>query len=257
MVITSRQNERIKAIRALHDRKARQKSGQFLIEGIGLLGIAVESSIWPELVIVCDELCGSDFGQKLLQQLAQRKVPRLDVSPEVFEALTDDRSHGLVAVGNERYAALKDVLDGLWVALDTIAYPPNLGTILRTADAAGFSGVMLLDSSTDAYSPAVVRASRGAVFTQQIVRCRMEEFAAWKKAGRFHVAGTYLGATLDYTKAAYRRPLVVMMGSERYGLQGQHLAVCDELVKIPMHGRCDSLNVAIAAALVMYEAIRR
>lgn len=257
MVIVSRQNERIKAVRALQERKARQASGCFLAEGIGLVGMAVQAGAGIELVVVCEELCQSEFGLKVLAELKQREVPRIDVSADVFASITDDRAHGLVGVARQHEIALKDIrAEGVWIALDAIQYPPNLGTILRTCDAVGARGVILLDASTDPFAPASVKASRGAIFTQQVVRCRLEEFARWKSGSEFRVVGTSLDAKVDYTKGNYAPPVVLMMGSERYGLQEGHLAVCDELVKIPMQGRCDSLNVAVAASLVLYETIR-
>lgn len=260
MVIVSRQNERVKAVRALQERKARQQSGCFLAEGIGLVGMAAQTGATIELVVVCEELCQSEFGLRVLGELAQGGVPRIDVSADVFGSITDDRSHGLVGVVRQRQIELREVrAEGVWIALDAIQYPPNLGTILRTCDAVGARGVILLDASTDPFAPAAVKASRGAIFTQEVVRCRLEEFAQWKAGGAgsgFRVLGTSLEATADYTKANYAPPIILMMGSERYGLQEGHLAVCDELVKIPMLGRCDSLNVAVAASLVLYETIR-
>lgn len=257
VVIVSRQNERIKAVRALQERKARQASGCFLAEGIGLVGMAVQMGAGIELVVVCEELCQSEFGLNVLAELERREVLRIDVSADVFASITDDRSHGLVGVVRQHEITLKDIRpEGVWIALDAIQYPPNLGTILRTCDAVGASGVILLDASTDPFAPATVKASRGAIFTQQVVRCRLEEFAKWKPGSGFRVVGTSLEAKLDYTQADYASPLILIMGSERYGLQEGHLAVCDELVKIPMRGRCDSLNVAVAASLVLYETVR-
>lgn len=257
VIIVSRQNERVKAVRALQERKARQSSGCFLAEGIGLVGMAVQTGAAIDLVVVCAELCQSEFGLKVLAELQQREVPRVDVSADVFASITDDRAHGLVGVVRQSQIELKDVqVNGVWIALDAIQYPPNLGTILRTCDAVGARGVILLDASTDPFAPAAVKASRGAIFTQQVVRCRMEEFAQWKPESGFRVVGTLLEAKIAYTQGNYAPPVVLMMGSERYGLQEAHLAVCDELVSIPMLGRCDSLNVAVAASLVLYETIR-
>jgi RNA methyltransferase, TrmH family len=258
MVITSRQNERVKAIRALRDCKAKDRGGSFLAEGIGLVAAALQAGAGLELVVVAEELCGSEFGLRLLEELSGRGVPRMDVSPEVFSAMTDDRSHGLLAVVREKTLKLAEVgrTPELWVAMDSIQYPANLGTILRTADATGATGIILLDASTDPFSTTVVRASRGAIFTQGIVRSTVKEFAQWKKAGGCRVIGTSPAAKPLYTEISYARPLVLLMGSERYGLLEEHIAACDELVRIPMLGKCDSLNVAVAASLVMYEAVR-
>ncbi|HEX2979947.1 MAG TPA: RNA methyltransferase [Anaerolineaceae bacterium] len=144
-------------------------------------------------------------------------------------------------------------IDRNWVALDSVADPGNLGTILRTNDAVGGAGVILLDHSTDPYDVTAVRASMGAVFSQRLVRASLSEFAAWKQRHSVAVIGTSDAAKMDYHQTHYPSPMVLLMGSEREGLTPQHIAICDLMVAIPMVGRSDSLNLAVATAVVLYE----
>ena len=154
----------------------------------------------------------------------------------------------------ERWGCLAAVT---WVALDSVADPGNLGTILRTHDAVGGQGVILLDQSTDPYDPSAMRASMGALFTQTLVKASFHEFADWKRQQASHVVGTSDKASTDYHAYQYPPSLVLLMGSERQGLQQQHLALCDEVVSIPMLGKSDSLNLAVAAAVVLYEILNQ
>ena len=143
-----------------------------------------------------------------------------------------------------------------WVALDAVADPGNLGTILRVNDAVGGRGVILLDHSTDPYDPGAVRASMGSLFSQVLVRAVFEEFAAWKLRIGVPLIGTSGAADQDYHASVYPEKMVLLMGSERQGLQEHHLALCDALVSIPMRSRAaDSLNLAVATAVVLYEVL--
>ena len=147
--------------------------------------------------------------------------------------------------------------DALWIALDSVADPGNLGTILRTSDAVGGKGIVLLDHSTDPYDPTAIRASMGAVFSQQLVRASLAEFARWKQHTPCAVIGTSDKAASDYQAVRYPAPLIVLMGSERQGLQEAHYQLCDDVVRIPMMGRSDSLNLAVATAVVLYEVFNQ
>ena len=145
------------------------------------------------------------------------------------------------------------VSSSTWVALDSVADPGNLGTIMRTHDAVGGEGIILLDQSTDPYDPSAARASMGALFTQSLVKASFAQFREWKQQVGVPVIGTSDAAAVDYTAYRYPARMVLLMGSERQGLQDHHLALCDEVVSIPMAGRSDSLNLAVATAVVLYE----
>lgn len=163
---------------------------------------------------------------------------------------------GIAAVGHQRWTQLEDVhlkAGDTWIALDSVQDPGNLGTILRTSDAAGCRGVILMDQSTDPYDPGAIRASMGAIFSQPVVKTTYADFAHWKREHQSIVVGTSDKAPQDYHEFKYPSALVVLMGSERQGLLEQHLAICDAVVSIPMRGTSDSLNLAVATGLMIYE----
>jgi TrmH family RNA methyltransferase len=143
------------------------------------------------------------------------------------------------------------------VALVEPADPGNLGTILRTADAVGATGVILLGDATDPYDPAALRASMGAIFAVQLAHASFDEFAAWKRASGAFLVGASDKATADYQDVAYPQPLVLLMGSERQGLSPTQQALCDLMVRLPMCGRSDSLNLAVATGVLLYELLSR
>ncbi|HET7035060.1 MAG TPA: RNA methyltransferase [Thermomicrobiaceae bacterium] len=257
MTITSRSNATIKAIRKLRLRGERERAGCFFVEGVRQVAEAVQLGAPLDELIVAPELLRSPFARELVADATERGVPVLEVSPEVFRSLSlKEHPQGLAAVVRQRWAALDEIAPraGLcWLALEAVADPGNLGTILRTAEAVGAGGVILLGPSTDPYDPTAVRASTGAVFSQPLVRATLAAFAAWAGRHGLQVAGASPAAALDYAGAPYQRPLVLLLGSERQGLSPDGLAICDLLVRIPMAGRSDSLNLAVATGIVLYE----
>ncbi|HEX9017632.1 MAG TPA: RNA methyltransferase [Anaerolineaceae bacterium] len=266
MIITSAANERVKAIRKLQERKARQESGLFYIEGLRIVAEAVEQGARIDTLVTAPELLKSAFGQELVETQRRKGVPVLELSAEVFGRIAlKEGPQGLAAVVAQTWQPLESVrlvpggpgASGTWVALDSVADPGNLGTILRTHDAVGGQGVILLDQSTDPYDPSAVRGSMGALFSQRLARCSFEEFAAWKRSQGVVVVGTSDKARADYHAYRYPEALVLLMGSERQGLQERHLALCDEVVSIPMQGKSDSLNLAVATAVVLYEILNQ
>ncbi len=260
-MITSASNERVKFIRRLQERKARQETGLFYLEGLRIVAEALETGAGIEQVIASPDLLRSPFGQELVSKARERGLDVLEVSAEVFARLSlKEGPQGLAAVVRQRWMTLEDIAPAAgrpWVALDSVADPGNLGTIMRTCDAAGGAGLILLDQSTDPYDPSAVRASMGALFDQQIVRAGFEEFAAWVRKSNCAVIGTSDAAEQDYHAFAYPDPLVLLMGSERQGLQPHHLALCSAVVSIPMLGKSDSLNLAVATAVVLYEILNQ
>jgi TrmH family RNA methyltransferase len=143
--------------------------------------------------------------------------------------------------------------DCRWVALSNVANPGNLGTIIRTCDAVGIEGIILLDRSTDPYDPTALRASMGAHFSIKLVKAGFQELVAWKQTNRLALIGTSDGAELDYHLARYPQKFVLLMGSEREGLTSNQMEQCDLMVRIPMLGRSDSLNLAVATGVILYE----
>lgn len=265
-MITSSNNDRIKSIRKLHERKARQESGQFFIEGLRIVAEAIEQGARIDTLVVAPELLKSPFGKGLVETQREVGTPILEVSEEVFQRISmKEGPQGIAAVVQQRWLPLEAVRlepgtpkgNGTWVALDSVADPGNLGTILRTIDAVGGRGVILLDQSTDPYDPSATRASMGALFAQSLVRATFAEFADWKRQNNYPVIGTSDKAQTDYHAYSYPSALILLMGSERQGLQEQHLALCDTVVSIPMLGKSDSLNLAVATAVVLYEILNQ
>jgi TrmH family RNA methyltransferase len=257
MLISSHSNPKIKAIRALRHRKERSQTGQAFIEGIRIVADAAQVPGTIQTLIIAPELLTSTFAQKLVQTQREKNVPCLEVSAEVFKSLSlKEGPQGIGAIIRQHWEALEQVEltnDFCWVALDAIQDPGNLGTILRTCDAVGCTGIILLDQSTDPYDPEALRASMGAVFYQRLVKTTFEAFVDWKQRHGIYVVGTSGASNEDYRSVSYHFPLVLLMGSERQGLSAQQQAACDLMVKIPMVGRSDSLNLAVATGIVLYE----
>lgn len=253
MLITSRANPQIKQIKRLLLRKRREESGLFLAEGFQLVNEAFAAGAAVETLIVAPELLGPEQTAFLR---AHADIRTLEVNPEVFDSLSPRDGHqGLAAVVRQRWSRLSEVQPGeelAWVALDRIDHPGSLGTILRTSDAVGAGGAILIGDTSDPYDPVAVRASLGAVFSQRLVRATLQEFAAWKQARGAFVVGTSPAAEADYRRVEYRPPVVLFLGS-RLGLTCEAEAICDMMVGIPMVGRVDSHHIAVAAALVLYQ----
>jgi TrmH family RNA methyltransferase len=260
VLITSRQNPRVKEVRALLSRKERDRSGLFFIDGFQAVAEAIRLRAGLELLIVAPERLPGAWAHDLVAGRRNAGLPCLEVSGEVFDTLAAKGGQGIGAVVRQCWEPLdrlRPADDLCWVALADVQYPGNLGTILRTADAVGASGVILLGQTTDPYDPLAVRASLGTILSQRLVRTSLDEFAAWKRRHGVAVVGAAPTAPTDYRAAAYPAPVVLLMGGERRGLSPEQEALCDALVRIPMVGRRDSLNLAIAAGLMLYEVFRR
>lgn len=246
--ITSTQNQQIKQIRALRLRKVREERGQFLIEGQLALQAALMHGAQIELLIVAPEL-----GGRLPTPMA---LPILEVSAEVFASISQKAtSRGVAAVVQQYWSLLHDIRlnRGFVTILEGCQYPGNLGTIVRTADASGSRGVVLVGDTADPYDHQAVRASTKALFVQPLVRTDYAALLRWKQRHRLMLVGASPEARCDYRGLAYPRPVGLAFGSEGGGLSTQMRSLCDELVYIPMAGQSDSLNLAVAAGLVMYE----
>ncbi|HEY4383976.1 MAG TPA: RNA methyltransferase [Ktedonobacteraceae bacterium] len=260
-LITSRNNPKIKQIRALLKRSERERTELALVEGLRLV---TEALRYPHIVrqlIVAPELLRSQHGQALLLEQRHKELPCLCVSAEVFQSFAlKDNPQGIAAIVSQCWESLEQVrlsTRDCWVALEAVQDPGNLGTILRTCDATGCRGVFLLDHATDVYDPTALRASMGAIFSQRLVKASFQAFADWKRFYRYSVIGASDAAVLNYRQADYPSPVILLMGSERQGLSPEQQAVCDLVVSIPMRGSSDSLNVSIATAVVLYEILHR
>lgn len=255
--ITSSANPRIKQIRKLRDRKERQESGLFYAEGLRIVIEAVLQNAPIQALLVASEILTSPQGIKIVEEQRIKGIEVLEVSERVFNSLAlKDDPQGIAAVVAQSWQSLDQVhisQGDLWVALDSVADPGNLGTILRTCDGAGAQGVILLDHSTDPYDPTAVRASMGAIFTQKLVKSDFEHFSAWAKKRAIPIIGTSGAVQSDYHSFRYPEQFVLLMGSERQGLADNYLSLCSQVISIPMLGYNDSLNLAVATGVVLYE----
>jgi TrmH family RNA methyltransferase len=256
VIITSLGNTAIKQVRALHQRKERDRTGLCLAEGIRIVAEALQVGAPVETLVAAPELLRSRFAQDLVAD--HRHASRyLEVSARVFGSISSKEGpQGLAAVVRQRWEPLAQVrlgTDLCWIVLDGPQDPGNLGTIARTSDAVGGTGIMLLGESADPYDPNALRASMGAMLSQRLVRASRSEFVAWATSRAYPVVGTSDAAPTEYRAVEYRAPLLLLMGSERQGLAVELRALCDPLVRIPMVGRSDSLNLAVASSLVLYE----
>ncbi|MBX4929655.1 TrmH family RNA methyltransferase [Rhizobium binae] len=259
--VTSLANPIIKDIKALTNKKSREESGTFLAEGLKLVIDAIELG-WTIRTLVYAKAAK---GKPLVEQMAAKTVASgglvLEVSEKVIGSITRrDNPQMVVGIFDQRWKPLKDIRprEGeTWVALDRVRDPGNLGTIIRTADAAGASGVILVGEATDPFSLETVRATMGSVFAVPVARATPEEFLAWRRSAGVSVVATHLAGAVDYRTIDYRKkPIVLLMGNEQSGLPEQLAKEADALARIPQQGRADSLNLAVATAVMLFEARR-
>jgi RNA methyltransferase, TrmH family len=257
MRVSSRNNPTVKQIRSLRERKEREHAGLFFVEGIRLVVEAAQLGADIQTLVVAPEVLKSKVGLDVIEAERRRGVQVLEVTPEVFESLSHKEGpQGIGAIVRQHWEALRDVRPGselCWVALDEPQDPGNVGTILRTSDAVGGAGMMLLGHSADPYDPSALRASMGAVFSQRLIKTSLNDLRVWTREHGCMLVGTSDHASDEYRSANYRFPLVLLMGSEREGLSAERQAACDLMVRVPMVGRSDSLNLAVATGVMLYE----
>ncbi len=256
-IIYSRHDPAIRRLRNLQSREGRERTGQFLIEGIRPLAQAVRQGERVEMLVVAPQLLTNALGRRLVKQLRIAGTPCCRLTPEVYHSLSQaEDPQGVAAVMKQRWENIEQVRPsrGLcWLAVEAVQSAGNLGTILRTSEAVGGSGVILIGDTVDPYDPTTVRASMGALFNQKFVRATAAAFGAWKQRHQCLLVGASPSATLDYKAVAYPASLVLLMGGEKKGVSPEIQSLCDTMVKIPMVGRGDSLNLAIAAGILLYE----
>ncbi len=260
-MISSSANPTLRRIRALRQRKEREASGLCLVEGIRQVAEALTCGAQVEHLVIAPALLKSPFAHELVAAQVQAGVPLLEVTPEVFAGLSQkDGPQGLAAVLQQRWQALATVqltTPPGWIALVEPADPGNLGTICRTADAVGASGVIIVGPGADPYDPTALRAAMGATFGLGLVRASWDELHAWVQATGAPLIGSSDQAQRDFQAVVYPQPLLLLLGSERHGLSAEQLAHCTDVVAIPMRGRSDSLNLAVAAGVLLYELLRQ
>lgn len=263
--ITSTQNPKLKSALELKDRKAREETGLFLIEGYREIKRASFSNVPMQMLFICPELFLGVNEPDLIREIKDKGVEVYSCSTKVFERLSyRDRPDGLCAVAFQMKHNLQDLSarlaqkkDAFIVVAESIEKPGNLGSILRSADAAGADGVIVCDRCTDIYNPNVVRASIGTLFTLPVIEASGEETFLWLKNKKIIVVAATPSAKMEYTDADYKMPVAIVVGTEQIGLTEMWMQAADIRVKIPMMGQADSLNVATATTLLMYEVLRQ
>ncbi len=259
--ITSLQNDSVKLIRSLDMRKARRETGLFVAEGTSVLISAREAGWEPAMLVAGPGAQENPAAKGVIAWAARAGADCLDVSAAVLEKLAaKENPQSVMGVFRQRWADAPDsgriAKDSLWLALEAVRDPGNLGTIIRTADAVGAAGIILVGQTCDPYAREAVRASMGSIFAVPIVRSTPEAFAALARAWPGDVIGTHLDGHEDFRAGAFKEPPLVVMGSEGAGMTAEAAALCKRLVKIPMAGRLDSLNLAVATGLMLYEVRR-
>jgi TrmH family RNA methyltransferase len=251
-VVTSLNNDTVKAVRALHLRKAREESGLFLAEGLKIVTEAVDLGFRPTILMHAAQAA----GHPALARAAALASETVEVTPAILAKISRRENPQMVlGVFEQRFTPLAELKrDGVLVALEEVRDPGNLGAILRTADAAGCAGVILIGETCDPYSVEAVRATMGSIFAIAVARTSVAEFLAWRAGWAGQVVGTLLTATTDFRAAKLGAPSVILLGNEQAGVTAELAAACDVNVKIPMRGRADSLNLAVAAGVMIYAA---
>lgn len=264
-VITSMQNPKLKAALKLNERRDRNQTGLFLIEGYRELARAVDGGVRIRSLFICPEFFLGENERGLIEKVKQMGADIWPCAPHVFEKLSyRDRPDGLVAVGVQMKWELSDLAKSIagkhnpfLVVAEAIEKPGNLGTILRSADAAGADGVIVCDRCTDLYNPNVVRASVGTLFTLPVVEAKSEETLAWLKEKGIKVVAATPSASEEFTKTEMKGAVAIAVGTEQLGLSKRWMEASDICVRIPMLGVADSLIVATATTLLLYEVVRQ
>jgi len=255
-LISSLQNARVKLVRGLRDKRDRERSGRFVIDSMRDLARALDCGLTPDFVLVCPQQLRED-----LPELPAGVV--IHVTPDVMEKVSyRDNPEGLTAVmvtpGHFGAGALDNVPDAPILGLVGLNKPGNIGALMRTADAAGFRSIFLIDCALDLYNPNIIRSSTGAVFLGNTYTLTSAEAQAFFKRNGVQVIGTHLHAAKSAYDVIYADKMVLLMGTEEVGLDDSWLPYCDSQVIIPMVGQlADSLNVSVAGAILMYEVLRQ
>ena len=253
--LTSRNNPFIKKLRLLRQSKGRAKTGLFIVEGIYHVGAAVEAGWNIDALIYAPELLKSDYARDLILASVKGGIYCQPVSPAIFSSLAEkENPQGILASVHQRDLAFSDIPDfKRGVAVVSPQDPGNLGTILRTLDAVGADGLFLLDGGVELYHPKVVRASMGAIFWKPVIRVSFDDFFVWRQERAYKLIGTSAhGEGLPKSVTQKNENWILLFGSEQKGLAPEQISACDVLVSLPMRGRGSSLNLAVAAGILLY-----
>lgn len=264
--LTSTQNPRVKEVVHLRDRPARNKTGKFIIEGYRELLRATDASHPIEQLFICRELFLGTNEEALIARLEKKGAKLFSCSEQVFRKISyRDRPDGLIAIAPQQHLTLKDLerilskkkTTPLLLVAEAIEKPGNLGTILRSSDAVGVDALIVCDRCTDIHNPNVVRASVGTLFTVPVIEAKTPETLQWLRERHISILAATPSAKKQFTQVDMKCPLAIVVGTEQLGLSEHWMEQADIQVSIPMHGVADSLNVATATTLLLYEALRQ
>lgn len=263
--ITSSQNPTVKLALSLRDRRDRDKTGLFLIEGYRELLRAIDGNAKIQTLLVCSELYLGNNEPHLIERCRARGAKVLHCAPHILQKLSyRDRSEGLLAIAYQRHQGLDELSKRLstehpafLLVAEAVEKPGNLGTILRSGDAVGLDALVVCDACTDIYNPNVVRASVGTLFTVPVIECTTAEAIPWLRAHDIAILAATPQAKELYTEVDLTKPIAIAVGTEQLGLSDAWMDQADLQVRIPMCGVADSLNVATATTLLLYEVLRQ
>ena len=257
--ITAYSNPLIKRVRSLREKRHRREEGLFLAEGLRILTEARESGRLPEYLFFARDSANHSLVRALIAEVEAAGGEAIETVPDILSKLSGkDNPQAVVGVFPEfatTLAALDRSRSNIWLVAERLRDPGNLGTILRTGDAVGAGGLILIGECVDPFSVEAVRASMGALFTVPIVQAEWADFVPWLRAGPGQLVGLSLDTDQDYRAATYTAPTFLLTGNEAQGMPSDYAAECDLLVKIPMLGKADSLNAAVATAVMAYEVL--
>jgi TrmH family RNA methyltransferase len=257
--ITGFSNPTVKFLRSLREKKHRRLEGKFLAEGLRLLTDAREAGKLPKMLVMATKREAHPLLEALEADVAAAGGEIIEMDEDILAKVTGKDNPqavaGVFAEFDTSLAGLDRHSAQIWLVAQALRDPGNLGTMLRTGDAVGAGGLILLDDCADPFSVEAVRASMGAIFTQKLAQARWDEFLPWLRAGEGQLVAASLRDAQDYRGAPYTAPCFLMVGNESRGLPEEYEDACDLRVTIPMLGRADSLNAAVAAAVLAYEAL--
>ena len=242
------------------DRRYRDQHRLFFIEGVRNFVAAIDQRFSIETLLYSERLLTAPLARKFVRQSKRAGVPFARVSPEAFRSISRaEHASGVAAIVHQRIKTIEQVQPdqfSCWTVLSQVQSLGNFGTLLRTSAASGAAGFILLGGHIDPYEPVVVRATMGALFKQTLVRTNVEHFRHWIQKHHLAVIGASPDGVVEYDQVRYARPTVLLLGNERSGLTDEQRSLCHQIVRIPMVGGADSLNLAVAGSLLLYAVFR-
>ena len=242
-------------------RNARDQHKQFYVEGIRNFVRANDHGFEIETILYSEKLCTAPVARQLVRRSRRAGIPVLNVTPETYRSLSvTEHASGVGAILRQRWDTLESVdpqSQCLWIVFEAVGNAGNLGTLIRTAEAVGANGFILLGRSLELHTPATVRATMGALYTQRFIRSSLNAFTAWIRNHNLSVVGASPDGNVDFDTYVYPRATFLFSGEERKGLTPPQRNLCGELLRIPMVGTSDSFNLAVAGSLMLYQIYRQ